>query len=88
MPDFSQLRDTDKLLVQRDGESYFVTFADFSASQPWFGFWDFILDLITQVDGGSGADESIDRPRPIDNGRANSKPFPGLNGGGAFFQGS
>ena len=86
MPDFSQLRDTDKLLVQRDGESYFVTYADFCASSPWFGFWDFILGLVTQVDGGSGADESIERRRAINNGRANSTPFPGLNGGGAFFQ--
>ena len=86
MQDPGVLRDTDKLLVQRDGESYYVTFRDFSASQPWYTFWDFILDLITEVDGGAAEDNSITRPRPLDNGNAFSLPFPGIDGGGAFFQ--
>ena len=79
----SSLRDTDKLLVQRDGESYYVSFSDFQASMPWFPIWDDIIGLVTEVDGGAAAEESIDRPRPLDNGFANSIPLPGLNGGGA-----
>ena len=79
----SVLRETDKFLVQRDGESYQISFYDFQASMPWFPIWDDIIGLVTEVDGGAAPDESIDRPRPLDNGFASSVPLPGLDGGGA-----
>ena len=84
MTDLGVLRDTDKLLVNRDGESYYVSFYQFNASQPWFPVWDQIIGLITEVDGGSAPDESIDRNRPLDNGFATDTPLPGIDGGGAI----
>ena len=84
MTDLGVLRDTDKLLVNRDGESFYVSFYQFNASQPWFPVWDQIIGLITEVDGGAAPDESIDRQRPLDNGFATDTPLPGLDGGGAL----
>ena len=83
MTDLGVLRDTDKLLVNRGGESFYVTFYQFNASQPWFPIWDQIIGLITEVDGGEATDESIDRERPLDNGFADDTPLNGLDGGGA-----
>jgi hypothetical protein len=79
----AQILDTDKLLVQRNGESFQVSFYDFQASMPWFPIWEDIIGLVTEIDGGESPDESIERPRPIDNGIASSIPLPGINGGGA-----
>ena len=84
MTDIGVLRDTDKLLVNRDGESFYVSFYQFNASQPWFPIWEDIIDLITEVDGGAAPDESIDRERPLDNGFATDTPLPGIDGGGAL----
>ena len=84
MTDIGVLRDTDKLLVNRDGESFYVSFYQFNASQPWFPIWEDIIGLITEVDGGAAPDASIDRQRPLDNGFATDTPLPGLDGGGAL----
>ena len=80
----SSLLDTDKLLVQRNGESYYVSFSNFQESMPWFPIWEDIIGLVTEIDGGFAPDTSIDRPRPLDNGFASSSPLPGVDGGGAF----
>ena len=85
MTDIGVLRDTDKLLVNRDGESYYVSFYQFNASQPWFPVWDQIIGLITEVDGGAAPDTSLDRDRPLDNGFATDTPLPGIDGGGRNF---
>ena len=79
----SSLRETDKLLVNRDGESFYISFLDLQENMPWFPIWEDIIGLVTEVDGGTAPDESIDRPRPLDNGVASSVPLPGLDGGGA-----
>ena len=79
----SSLKETDKLLVNRDGESFYISFRDFQENMPWFPIWDDIIGLVTEVDGGKAPNESIDRPRPLDNGLASSTPLPGLDGGGA-----
>lgn len=84
MTDIGVLRDTDKLLVNRDGESFYVSFYQFNASQPWFPVWDQIIGLITEIDGGAAPDESIEVQRPLDNGFATSIPLPGIDGGGAL----
>lgn len=84
MADLGVLRDTDKLLVNRGGESFYVSFYQFNASQPWFPIWDQIIGLITEVDGGAAPDDSIDQPRPLDNGFAFDTPLPGIDGGGAL----
>ncbi len=80
----SALRETDKLLVNRNGESFYISFQDFQESMPWFPIWDDIIGLVTEVDGGAAPDESIERPRPLDNGFASSLPLPGIDGGGAL----
>ena len=68
LPDghWKRLRETDKLLVNRNGES-FNTLSRTSRTCRGIG-WDDIIGLVTEVDGGAAPDESIDRPRPLDNG--------------------
>ena len=81
--DLGVIRDTDRLLIQRDEQSFYVSFYKFQASMPWFPVWEDIIGLITEVDGGEAADTSIERERPLDNGFATDIPLPGLDGGGA-----
>ena len=82
--DLGVIRDTDRLLIQRDEQSFYVEFYKFQASMPWFPVWEDIIGLITEVDGGEAADTSIERERPLDNGFATDIPLPGLDGGGAI----
>ena len=82
--DLGVIRDTDRLLIQRDEQSFYVEFYKFQASMPWFTVREDIIGLITEVDGGEAADTSIERERPLDNGFATDIPLPGLDGGGAI----
>jgi len=79
--DLGVIRDTDRLLIQRDEQSYYVSFYKFQASMPWFPVWEDIIGLITEVDGGQAADSSIERDSSLDNGFATDIPLPGLDGG-------